>query len=78
MSTVKHKVSKHDLHGVNIENIPKFDKEYIERCRQNNLYVYCWVVNDETRAKYLVDSGIDGITTDRPGWLRKRLNKLLV
>ncbi len=76
MSTVKHKAGKHDLHGVNIENNSKFDKELIERCRQRNLKVYCWVVNDVSRAGYLIESGIDGITTDRPGWLRSQLNKI--
>ena len=76
MSTLKHKVSKHELHGVNIENIPKFDREFIDLCRQNNLRVYCWVVNDVSRAEYLIGSGIDGITTDRPGWLRNELDKI--
>jgi glycerophosphoryl diester phosphodiesterase len=75
LSTVKDHAKKHDLTGINIENKPKFDKEFIQRCRENNLKTYCWVVNDAARAKYLLDSGIDGITTDRPGWLKSELRK---
>jgi glycerophosphoryl diester phosphodiesterase len=76
LSTVKDKTKKHDLTGVNVENIPKFDKEFIEHCRKNNLKTFCWVVNDAARAKYLLDSGIDGITTDRPGWLKDQLDNI--
>jgi len=30
-------------------------------------------VNDPKVARRMADLGVDGITTDRPGWLRERL-----
>lgn len=76
MNDVVDKARENNFHGVNIENIPEFDNEFIEFCRENNLKTYCWVVNDPARAKYLIDSGIDGITTDRPGLLKNQLHNL--
>jgi len=67
---------ENNLHGINIENISELDVEFINMCRSNKLKSYSWVVNDPARAKYLIDSGIDGITTDRPGWLRMQLHNL--
>jgi glycerophosphoryl diester phosphodiesterase len=76
MNGAVNKARENNFHGINIENIPEYDIEFINTCRANKLKTYCWVVNDPARAKYLIDSGIDGITTDRPGWLKKQLNKL--
>ena len=76
LNNIVSKASEHKLHGVSIENIPEFDIEFINICRAKKLKTYCWVVNDPARAQYLSDSGIDGITTDRPGWLKNRLHNL--
>ncbi|MCX8052700.1 MAG: glycerophosphodiester phosphodiesterase, partial [Armatimonadetes bacterium] len=32
--------------------------------------LYVWVVNEPDLARRLIDMGIDGLGTDRPGWLR--------
>jgi glycerophosphoryl diester phosphodiesterase len=32
-----------------------------------------WTVDDPEVAKKLVELGVDGITTNRPGWLREQL-----
>lgn len=76
LNNVVSNARENNFHGVNIENIPEFDIEFINICRANKLKTYCWVVNDPARAKYLIDSGIDGITTDRPGWLKNQLHNL--
>ena len=39
------------------------------------LKLYVYTVNDPAVAKRMVEYGVDGITTDRPGWLRERLGK---
>lgn len=60
--------------GVNIENKKKLDANFIHECKKNDLECFCWTVNNPERAVYLIESGISGITTDRPGWLRQNLN----
>jgi glycerophosphoryl diester phosphodiesterase len=37
------------------------------------LKMYVWTVNDAEVARGLVDAGVDGITTDKPQWLREQL-----
>lgn len=40
---------------------------------QAGLKFYVWTVNDLPTAQRMVELGVDGITTDRPGWLREQL-----
>jgi glycerophosphoryl diester phosphodiesterase len=35
--------------------------------------LYVWTVDSVAKARQVIDSGVDGITTNRPGWLRERL-----
>jgi glycerophosphoryl diester phosphodiesterase len=41
--------------------------------RGAGLRLYVWTVNDPAVARRMIDLGVDGITTDRPGWLREQL-----
>jgi len=36
---------------------------------------YVWTINDPKRATQLIKDGVDGITTDRPDWLRRQLDR---
>ncbi len=47
--------------------------EPVRQVMQSGLQVYAWTVNDPDRAQALIDMGIQGITTDRPAWLRQKL-----
>ena len=48
------------------------DQALVDRARALDLSVIVWTVNDpEEAARYLL-MGVDGITTDRPGWLREK------
>ena len=64
---------KYQLDGINIQNRPELDADTISACKANHLKCYCWTVNDPERARYLMNHGIDGIATDRPGWIRENL-----
>ena len=37
------------------------------------LKFYVWTVNDAEVARRMMRIGVDGITIDRPGWLREQL-----
>jgi glycerophosphoryl diester phosphodiesterase len=67
---------KYKLTGVNIEDIEEFDKSFIQMAKVRGLKCYCWTVDDPVRVSYLIESGIDGITTNRPGWMREELEKI--
>lgn len=45
----------------------------VEEAKQAGLKLYVWTVDSPARAIQLLEAGVDGITTNRPGWLRKQL-----
>jgi glycerophosphoryl diester phosphodiesterase len=49
------------------------DKTFVADVKEAGLKLIVWTVNDPTVARRLSDAGVDGITTDRPGWLREQL-----
>ncbi len=65
-------VVKAGLDGINL-HYSIIDKALIVKAHKLGLGVLCWTVNDMEEANRLIDIGIDGITTDRPGYIRERL-----
>jgi glycerophosphoryl diester phosphodiesterase len=59
--------------GIDIGKLESVDAAYIEQFKKAGLQFYCWTINDADEAKRLMKIGVDGITTDRPGWLREQL-----
>jgi glycerophosphoryl diester phosphodiesterase len=47
-----------------------------KKVHQAGLKLYVWTVDSIAKAVQVIDSGVDGITTNRPGWLRQRLADL--
>ena len=43
--------------------------------KKRNFGLYAWTVNDPRIAKSLISYGFDGITTDRPAFLKSQINK---
>ncbi len=61
--------------GLDLSASPALDEAYAKTIRSAGLKLYVWTVNDVTVAKRMVGLGVDGITTDRPAWLREQLAK---
>ena len=61
------------LDGLNLNYNFPLDKAAVDRIRSAGLKCYVWTVNDTPIARRLVEAGVDGITTDRPGALRREL-----
>ena len=59
--------------GLNLNYEWPIDAAFVKEVRAAGLKLYVWTVNDAAIAKRLVGLGIDGITTDRPAWLREQL-----
>ena len=49
--------------------------EFVASAHQAGLKVYIWTVDSLRRARELQEAGVDGITTNRPAWLREQLRK---
>lgn len=61
--------------GLDLSAHPALDSAYAKAIRDAGLKLYVWTVNDLPTAKRMVELGVDGITTDRPGWLREQLGQ---
>lgn len=59
--------------GINVNSVPVVDREFVSRFKRAGLEVYVWTVNSPEEARRLLDAGVDGITTDRPKFLRLNL-----
>jgi glycerophosphoryl diester phosphodiesterase len=62
------------LDGLNLNYGFPIDKEFVRKVHGAGLKLYTWTVNDAEVARRQVQAGVDGITTDRPAWLREQLN----
>ena len=67
-----------DLAGSNLDGLnvhwAGVTKEFAQSVLAAGLGLYVWTVNDPIEAARLTKLGVQGITTDRPGWLRKQLS----
>ena len=65
------KAAKFD--GLDLQFRWPIDKMFVENVKSAGLKLLVWTVNDPRVARRMVDAGVDGITTDRPFWLREQL-----
>jgi glycerophosphoryl diester phosphodiesterase len=52
---------------------PLVDERFLAAAHARSLQVHVWTVDDEQEAADLLDLGVDGLMTDRPGMLRDLL-----
>ena len=66
------------LDGINTNYTPLLTRALVSRVHGEGLGYYVWTVNDPAVARILRENGVDGITTDRPAWLRQQMRDLRV
>lgn len=69
------KAKEANLDGLDLNYQFPINKEFVQKVHAAGLKLYTWTVNDAAVARAERDAGVDGITTDRPGWLREQLQK---
>ena len=65
-------VASSGLDGLNV-HYAGVTEQFASRVHAAGLGLYVWTVNDPAEARRLARLGVAGITTDRPGWLRRQL-----
>jgi glycerophosphoryl diester phosphodiesterase len=60
--------------GIDVSFKGPVDAAFVRKAKSAGLKVYVWTVDDPEAARELVAAGVDGITTNRPGWLREKLD----
>lgn len=61
------------LDGVNLDWSFPIDAQFAKQVHDAGLKLYTWTVDDAKVAHKLSAAGVDGITTNRPQWLRDQL-----
>jgi len=61
------------LDGVDLDASGPVNAALVNQLKAAGLKVYVWTVDSPAKARKLVAAGVDGITTNRPGWLREKL-----
>ena len=59
--------------GLNLNHEFPLDEAAVRRIHDAGLGCYVWTVDDPAKAGRLVAAGVDGITTNRPGALRREI-----
>ncbi len=49
------------------------DKDFVAQVRAAGLKLLVWTVDDAAVARRLANAGVDGITTNKPKWLREKI-----
>jgi glycerophosphoryl diester phosphodiesterase len=63
-----------NLDGLDLGHVPPLNAEFVKEIKQAGFPLFVWTVNDADTAREYRDLGIDGITTDRPEFLRSALS----
>ena len=61
------------LDGLDINYGFPVDKAFVEKVHAAGLKLYTWTIDDPAVAKAQIDAGVEGITTNRPEWMRQQL-----
>lgn len=61
------------LDGLDVQAREIVDRAFVQKVRDAGMGLYVWTVNEVPLANAMVAAGVDGITTDRPQWLRECL-----
>ncbi len=62
-----------NLDGLNLQAGFPIDKAFVATVHKAGLKLYTWTVDDAEVARQEAAAGVDGITTNRPEWLRAQL-----
>jgi glycerophosphoryl diester phosphodiesterase len=62
-----------NLDGLDLESGFPMDSAFVKQVHAAGLKLYTWTVDDPELARKEAAAGVEGITTNRPGWLREQL-----
>lgn len=67
------KVLSNGLDGLDIKASKSINQHFVEKVKKVGLKIFVWTINNSEEAEKFLKLGVDGITTDRPFWLKQSL-----
>jgi glycerophosphoryl diester phosphodiesterase len=71
--TVLEKALRTNIDGLDVGAKGPLTADWVGRVKAAGLSFYVWTVDKPALARKLRNAGVDGITTNRPGWLRQKI-----
>jgi glycerophosphoryl diester phosphodiesterase len=62
------------LDGLDVGGKGPVNAEFVRKVHHAGLTLYIWTVDSVSKAERLIAAGVDGITTNKPGWLRSKVS----
>ncbi|MFK5857170.1 MAG: glycerophosphodiester phosphodiesterase family protein [Bacteroidota bacterium] len=69
------KVNELNLDGVNVWAGEMLTQSFILEYKKASLLIYSWTVDNSEKAIELFKNGIDGVTTNKAGWMKQQMPK---
>lgn len=69
------KIKTAGLDGLDLKANKAITSNLVKKIHDAGLKLYVWTVDSPSEAKRLAQAGVDGITTNRPGWLRAQVGR---
>ena len=63
--------------GLDLDSKWPLTASFVSEVKAAGLKLFVWTVDDPALARCLASAGVDGITTNRPKWLREQLSSVL-
>ena len=67
------KIKLGSLDGINVSYTKSLNINLIEKFKLNNLKIFVWTINKPRRALRLISIGINGLMSDRSGWIKEKV-----
>ncbi|MFO1498867.1 MAG: glycerophosphodiester phosphodiesterase family protein [Verrucomicrobiota bacterium] len=67
------KAKEAHLDGLDLHWQFPIDRDFVQKVHAAGLKLCTWTVDDPAVARAEAEAGVDGITTNRPGWLRQHM-----
>ncbi len=62
-----------ELDGLDVRGNKSIDQKFVDKVKAAGLKLFIWTINNPEEAERFIKLGVDGITTDRPFWLKENL-----
>ena len=66
--------ASHGLDGLDLHSRGPFEEQTAFMLASRQLKFYVWTIDEPDEARRLIELGVQGIATNRPGWLREQLS----
>jgi glycerophosphoryl diester phosphodiesterase len=73
VETLIERTKEAGLDGLDVGSNGPVNAAFARKVHDAGLKLYIWTVDSPAKAKQLIAAGVDGITTNKPGWLRSQL-----